>query len=348
MERAYVEQDLAGLTHNELTSLVERQKDKWPLTPGKIRKSNKNELKQKLLDPKLGFTTNQPIIAGAAEPPGPTIAGAAVPPPARADVVLTAPSDVVPSTETTTVALGINSFHFLSMYNPLNNLLAAQVMKSIQLLINDRRLPSFPINTSQRIDVRFINSDECTEGEWRANASEILVALQHSVGRLAGAYFIPQLVLLSLAIHPEQDRVDASYTEYFVEMTANDHAENFTTDPQLLIIPNNNRLNLRVDCVPGIYPESQSAETFGIQSLIQPVLLPPTFINAGTSGDTVAGTRSKQLPTNSERVAYWRFAFNAKQDLHKKPWPTEVSSSKARLSIWPCEWPRPHSQRRFK
>ncbi|KAJ7912000.1 hypothetical protein B0H13DRAFT_1875232 [Mycena leptocephala] len=328
MERAYVEQDLAGLTHNELTSLVERQKDKWPLTPGKIRKSNKNELKQKLLDPKLGFTTNQPIIAGAAEP--------------------RAQQSRVPLTETTTVALGINSFHFLSMYNPLNNLLAAQVMKSIQLLINDRRLPSFPINTSQRIDVRFINSDECTEGEWRANASEILVALQHSVGRLAGAYFIPQLVLLSLAIHPEQDRVDASYTEYFVEMTANDHAENFTTDPQLLIIPNNNRLNLRVDCVPGIYPESQSAETFGIQSLIQPVLLPPTFINAGTSGDTVAGTRSKQLPTNSERVAYWRFAFNAKQDLHKKPWPTEVSSSKARLSIWPCEWPRPHSQRRFK
>ncbi|KAJ7912617.1 hypothetical protein B0H13DRAFT_2006415 [Mycena leptocephala] len=77
-------------------------------------------------------------------------------------------------------------------------------------------------------------------------------------------------------------------------------------------------------------------------------MLPSTQVTAGGSGDNVMGTRSKQLPSareiewlqrhfssrpdyttfnsnhskvlqNSERVAYWRFASNAKQDLHKKP-----------------------------
>jgi hypothetical protein len=53
------------LTHTELVSYVERQLDKWPLTPGKIKKSSKKILKEKLLDPGLGFTTIQPEAAAA-------------------------------------------------------------------------------------------------------------------------------------------------------------------------------------------------------------------------------------------------------------------------------------------
>jgi hypothetical protein len=44
------------LTHNELP---------W----SSVKKSNKNQLKEKVLDPNLGFTTNQSTTAGAAAPP---------------------------------------------------------------------------------------------------------------------------------------------------------------------------------------------------------------------------------------------------------------------------------------
>jgi hypothetical protein len=53
------------MTHTELVSYVERQPDKWPLTPGKIKKSSKKTLKDKLLDPGLRFTTIQPEAVAA-------------------------------------------------------------------------------------------------------------------------------------------------------------------------------------------------------------------------------------------------------------------------------------------
>ncbi|KAJ7508152.1 hypothetical protein B0H11DRAFT_1902469 [Mycena galericulata] len=60
-------------------------------------------------------------------------------------------------------------------------------MKSIQLLIDDRRRSEIrQNNTSQRIGVKCIDSEDCIEGEWHANASEILTARQKSLGRLLG------------------------------------------------------------------------------------------------------------------------------------------------------------------
>lgn len=50
-----------GLKRLGLVSLIERQLDKWPLPKGKLSKVNKPDLKAKLLDPALGFTTNEPL-----------------------------------------------------------------------------------------------------------------------------------------------------------------------------------------------------------------------------------------------------------------------------------------------
>ncbi|KAJ7643494.1 hypothetical protein DFH06DRAFT_1333725 [Mycena polygramma] len=62
MERAYVEQELVHLSHKDLVSLVQRQKDKWPLAYSKIQKANKDVLKARLLDPHYAFTTNAPAV----------------------------------------------------------------------------------------------------------------------------------------------------------------------------------------------------------------------------------------------------------------------------------------------
>jgi hypothetical protein len=63
--------------------------------------------------------------------------------------------------------------------------------KFLRLVIDDRRSILSTTSTSQRVDVKFIDCDQCMNGEWRANASELLIALQNSIGRLAGGYLFP-------------------------------------------------------------------------------------------------------------------------------------------------------------
>ncbi|KAJ7022808.1 hypothetical protein C8F04DRAFT_1194161 [Mycena alexandri] len=52
------------LSQKDLIALVRRQLNRWLLTPGKLSKANKTDLKSKLLDPKYGFTTDKPAISG--------------------------------------------------------------------------------------------------------------------------------------------------------------------------------------------------------------------------------------------------------------------------------------------
>ncbi|KAJ7180505.1 ArgJ family-domain-containing protein [Mycena filopes] len=151
MERAYSEDDLASLSQKELVVRVQRQIQKWPHTPGSVSKTRKDILKSHLLDPKNGFTTDQPRRS---EPPRVE--------PERLQHEVFNNSPPLPSQPDA----------------PVNTI------REVRLFIEDRRLIHHPAHTSQRVHVNFIDSAGCSDGEWRANALEVLIALQKSFSKL--------------------------------------------------------------------------------------------------------------------------------------------------------------------
>ncbi|KAJ7719544.1 hypothetical protein DFH07DRAFT_784604 [Mycena maculata] len=183
-----------------------------------------SNLKATLLAPNLGFSTNQVL---------PSVIGGATP-------------------TSSAMMLGSEILHCqLYLHHLLDRLLrqerllairapvgavANDTLKEIQLLIDDARPTMGVVNTLQRIRVKYIDSEDCEEGEWRASASEILSALQNSIGRLSGS------ARIGVPAH-----FNKSYTEYFVQITAN---EPLVFETQLLVIPKNDRLNLRVLRIP--------------------------------------------------------------------------------------------------
>ncbi|KAJ7663769.1 hypothetical protein DFH06DRAFT_1393430 [Mycena polygramma] len=311
MERAYIEQELVHLSHKELVSLVQRQKDRWPLTYSKIQKANKEDLKATLLDPRYAFTTNAPPV-----PP------------------------IVPSVPPVPAAVPSASIQQL---NPIPGGLRSPTLTLLRprmfswLLIDDNRSAGSS-STSQRIQVKLIDRDNCPEGEWRANTLDIVEALQTSIGRLAGSARIGV-----------PDPLDPAYTEYFVELIANEPVRSLAVNPELLIIPKDGRLNLRVNDIAHIGAHSQIAT-------IAPSTQPAAATSSASSASNGARSRVKELTTdemawlkkqlstrpgytefganhskvlqNVDRVSYWRFASYAKRDLHKKKWPDAVGSSK--------------------
>ncbi|KAJ7442509.1 hypothetical protein B0H11DRAFT_2093975 [Mycena galericulata] len=84
-----------------------------------------------------------------------------------------------------------------------------------------------------------VDSKECEEGGWRVKSSDIISALQNSPGRLYGCGRI------GVPAH-----FDGSYTEYFVQMNTDEPIGALAFDPELLVIPRNNRLHLRIGRIP--------------------------------------------------------------------------------------------------
>ncbi|KAJ7662756.1 hypothetical protein DFH06DRAFT_357694 [Mycena polygramma] len=303
MERAYVEQELVHLNHKGLVSLVQRQKEKWPFAYSKIQKANKDDLKATLLDPRYTFTTNAPPVPAAASS-------------APIRQLNSIPGETLPNTD---------------------SLAPTHVLVDVRLLIDDNRSAGSS-STSQRIQVKLIDRDNCPEGEWRANTLDIVEALQTSIGRLAGSARIGV-----------PDPLDPAYTEYFVELIANEPVRSLAVDTELLIIPKDGRLNLRVNDIAHIGAHSQFAT-------IAPSTQPAAATSSASSASNGARSRVKELTTdemawlkkqlstrpgytecsanhskvlqNVDRVSYWRFASYAKRDLHKKKWPAAIGSSK--------------------
>ncbi|KAJ7737622.1 hypothetical protein DFH07DRAFT_985497, partial [Mycena maculata] len=317
----YTEGDLKGLKRAELVALINRQLNKWPLPRGKLSKVNMPELRAKLLDPALGFTTTNTPLPGASHNTAPAVATQ----PGDAEVDLNSnpgqPMDVELN-----AAEGKGTSHELR----------AASVKEIQLLIDDLR-PMNAINTFQRVKVHAIDSESCEEGEWRANAREIISALQNSNGRLSGSGRIG----VPAPFNP-------SYTEYFVQMVATEPIEALVFEPQCLIIPRSNRLNLRVHRMnSGNEPKEPEIESgFLIGRTSMPA--PPVASGSGTAKNTPTelevnwlkntikkrpdyatfeANRNKILQ-NIDRVQYWRFAFAVDKQLHKSSYPSEISSSK--------------------
>ncbi|KAJ7783952.1 hypothetical protein DFH07DRAFT_935400 [Mycena maculata] len=132
--------------------------------------------------------------------------------------------------------------------------------------------------------VHAIDSESCEEGEWRVNARETISALQNSNGRLFGEQVSgrggSEFQLLS--IHP---------TPNIVQMVATEPIETLVFEPQCLIIPRSNRLNLRVHRMNSgnelTEPEIESGFLIGRTS----TPAPPVASGSGTA---------KNMPTELE------------------------------------------------
>ncbi|KAJ7017565.1 hypothetical protein C8F04DRAFT_1279201 [Mycena alexandri] len=139
----------------------------------------------------------------------------------------------------------------------------------------------------QRVRVRFVDAAECREGEWRADATEILLALQKSISSVTGSAKIGT-----------PDRLNSSYTEYFVEIIANKPVEMLAVSPELLVISQDNQLTLRVDAIQRLEGDTQPTQ-------INPsgVLPPAPPLVATAIGELNAADRARprvREPTQQE------------------------------------------------
>ncbi|KAJ7710552.1 hypothetical protein B0H17DRAFT_1190267 [Mycena rosella] len=146
------------------------------------------------------------------------------------------------------------------------------------------------------------------------------------------------------------DRLNPTYTEYFVEFNSNEPVESLVTNPTLLVIPQNNRLNLRVDRIAPLRNVSAAADLAAeaaFQSLIPSAatsiptasgsairIKEPTAKEMNWLKDKIAArpgyaklnaNRNKILQ-NVDRVEHWRFVCEVTKAIYKKPWPNEISS----------------------
>ncbi|KAJ6538293.1 hypothetical protein B0H10DRAFT_2141123 [Mycena sp. CBHHK59/15] len=309
MERPYVAADFAGLKRKDLVNLIESQLAKWPRPRGQLSKANMNEMQEILLNPKLGFTTTKPAFGNQQEMPRPDGSPS--------------PNRVEPNVDLT------NTSNLQHIPDPL---------KAIQLLIDDRRSSFGPTNTSQRILVAMVDSKECEEGEWRANAAEILEALQMSLSKIQGKGRIGV-----------PDRLDHKYTENFVDLDPNEDVQAVKSNPTYLVIPKDSRLNLRVDrTLQTIHDKSSPSPdpAVGLKSLITPPTAPvspaatrirqPTARQITWLKDKIkshAGYEKFQanqgkILQNIDRVQYWQFAAEVSATFYQKPRPAEMSQGK--------------------
>ncbi|KAJ7503974.1 hypothetical protein B0H11DRAFT_2352940 [Mycena galericulata] len=282
-------------------ALIQRQISKWPLPQGKLQKENKANLKAKLLDPSLGFTTVNPLTPGVISSPVPAVSQG----------ILSDPIDEASRT-------GSSGAERTSVVN--------EEVKDIHLLVDDSRPTSEVVRTFQRVKVAMVDSKECEEGGWRVKSSDIISALQNSPGRLYGRGRI------GVPAH-----FDGSYTEYFVQMNTDEPIGALAFDPELLVIPRNNRLNLRIgrgwqaSSSVATATESVSGSSGSVARIKEPttreiewlkdrVKILPGYTN-------FEANRHKNLQ-NLDRVEYWRFAFNVDQQFYKTSLPAEISTRK--------------------
>ncbi|KAJ7718676.1 hypothetical protein DFH07DRAFT_784853 [Mycena maculata] len=190
-----------------------------------------SNLRATLLAPDLGFSTNQvlPGVIGGATPTSSAMMLGSEVNSLNSSVAYSLINTSLPVISSSPIgsiapAGAVTGAHSINLKDTLKEIrapvgaVANDTLKEIQLLIDDARPTMGVVDTLQRIRVKYIDSEDCEEG------------------RLSGS------ARIGVPAH-----FNKSYTEYFVQITAN---EPLVFETQLLVIPKNDRLNLRVLRIP--------------------------------------------------------------------------------------------------
>ncbi|KAJ7846556.1 hypothetical protein B0H13DRAFT_2362919 [Mycena leptocephala] len=315
VERPYVKSDFVGLNRRKpYIVMIERQPEKLPKGLN-LSKINIPDMQKLLLDPQIGFTINLP-----GEGEGPT------------------PTPETPNPKSTGDDRQTN--HSLEPPNPSSDAIDANFpggledliqpdIRDVQLRIRDRRSRSSEFNVIQRVNIHVVDNVDCRDNEWRASSDEIFSQLQASIAQLDGRIGVP-------------DSEEREYTEYFVTFNTEDKTETFSHNLRNIIIPDGNKLELRVDPVHNKRPRTSSPIPSSMVESSRPsssalVAKPQAAADAGVtwllekiekrSGYTKFNSNRGKVLQNPDRVESWRFAAQVTSTFHKTSWPTEISST---------------------
>ncbi|KAK7056130.1 hypothetical protein R3P38DRAFT_3566747 [Favolaschia claudopus] len=325
-ERPFIQSDIAQLgsaRRKPYEDIINAQISKFPKGMN-LRKTSIPDMQKLLLDPRLGFTTIQPLAAI----PSPGVREHASPSPSQTSVPPSG-SDLPPS-----IIIVFNPYTTLT-FEFLANSVTPRQTRAVQLLIQDSRGPSGISNVSQRVLLAFADAEDCDNGEWRASSSEVFSELQASFGRLQGAgkIGIP-------------DREDNKYTEFFVTFNSAENEQVFAPSMSNIIIPRTNRLELRVEHHPNLLPTSSQTKTEMIPAESNSPRSTSTLpkipddavkwlqekIEKRTGYATFNSNRNKVLQ-NRERVEFWKFAAQVVTMFHKTAWPSSILSISSTKTI---------------
>ncbi|KAJ7882942.1 hypothetical protein B0H13DRAFT_1890644 [Mycena leptocephala] len=303
-ERPYAKSDFVGLKQRKAyVAMIQRQPEKFPKGLN-LSKINIADMQRLLLDSHIGFTTNLP---GEQQSPTP--------------VLLEPPNPKSAGEQQISPTLGLED----------TTPDAQPDVRNVQLRIRDRRSGSSEFNVTQRVNINLVDNIDCRDNEWRASSRQIFEELQASIGQLDGSGRIGV-----------PDSEEQEYTEYFVTFNAEDKTETFAHNLSNIIIPDGNKLELRVDPVHNKRPRTSSPipasvfESSGPSSgalvakpqatgdaevawLLERIQKRPGYIKFNSN-------RGKVLQ-NPDRVESWRFAAQVTSTFHKTSWPAELSST---------------------
>ncbi|KAJ7790003.1 hypothetical protein B0H14DRAFT_2626508 [Mycena olivaceomarginata] len=182
-------------------------------------------------------------------------------------------------------------------------------VRNVQLRIRDRRFGSSEFNVIQRVNLNFVDHVDCRDNEWRASRIGV------------------------------PDSEEREYTEYFVTFNVEDKTETFSHNFPNIIIPDGNKLELRVD--PNKHPRTLSPIPLSVSessgpSLSALVARPQAPVDAGVTwlrekiekrpGYTKFHSNRGKVLQNPDRVESWKFAAQVTSTFHKTSWPAEISS----------------------
>ncbi|KAJ7791510.1 hypothetical protein B0H14DRAFT_2624890 [Mycena olivaceomarginata] len=199
-------------------------------------------------------------------------------------------------------------------------------VRNVQLRIRDRRSRSNEFNVIQRVNLHFVDNVDCRDNEWQASSMQIFKELQTSIGQLDGRIGVP-------------DSEEHEYTEYFVTFDVEDKTETFSHNPSNIIIPDGNKLELRVQ---NKCPRTSSPVLLSVSESSGPssgalVAKPQAAVDAVVAwlrekiekrpGYTKFHSNRGKVLQNPDRVESWKFAAQVTSTFHKTSCPAEILST---------------------
>ncbi|KAJ8488943.1 hypothetical protein ONZ45_g13776 [Pleurotus djamor] len=214
MSRPYAPEDLLSKNKTQLLAIIDADLDKWPYKQkdGKTVKLNKSkvrvdELRNVLLDPTNGFSTNLPRLTPS-NAPRPNVTPTRTPQPGGAAAILQSRTVGQPTSKPD---------------------------RKLRVYLHDRRFGKIQRN-ARSIEVAPADFVDCNIGEWRVHVKDVIERLQVPPVAITGTGSVRLGV---------PDDMDSEFTEWFIEGDIS-CLNAVTPNPELLKISAKSILNLSI------------------------------------------------------------------------------------------------------